>query len=58
MLSLGDMAYGELEEMGQASQPSLLYWNEETQVTVTGALCFFCLQIWSFICTSFPRNAN
>ena len=37
MLSLGDMAYGELEEMGQASQPSLLYWNEETQVPVTGA---------------------
>ena len=31
------MAYGELEEMGQASQPSLLYWNEETQVPVTGA---------------------
>lgn len=37
MLSSGEMAFGELEEMGQASQPSLLYWNEETQVTVTEA---------------------
>lgn len=37
MLSPGEMAFGELEEMAQACQPSLLYWNEETQVTVTGA---------------------
>lgn len=37
MLSPGEMAFGELEEMGQACQPSLLCWNEETQVTVTGA---------------------
>lgn len=38
-LSPGKMAFGELDDLGHASQPSLFYWNNGTQASTNTSTC-------------------
>lgn len=38
-LSPGKMAFGKLDDLGHASQPSLFYWNNGTQASTNTSTC-------------------